>query len=147
MNILRVGFTLALAFAFPLMVWETRVALYPKLFGAAEIDYKRFASLTFGIVVFSLVLGALVKPEQLSLPLGLIGSTASPILVFVVPALMYRSQAQLITVKSTAISQTTHLPVGEEDSVGVWAAVLLYVGVTLVPVCLGVNIWQATSGQ
>jgi hypothetical protein len=124
------------------------ICQYPKLFGSAEIDYKRFASVTLGIVLFALVLGALVKPSQLSLPLGLIGSTASPMLVFVVPALMYRCQAELIAVKSTAINQKTQLPVGADDAnsyVGTWAAALLYVGGGLIPLCLAISIWQAVS--
>ena len=125
-----------------------RICQYPKLFGSAEIDYKRFASVTLGIVLFALVLGALIKPSQLSLPLGIIGSTASPLLVFVVPAMMYRSQAQLITEKSTTILQKTELPVGADDAnayVGTLAAVLLYAGAVLIPLCLAITIWQQTQ--
>jgi amino acid permease len=157
MVVLRAGFALAICFSFPLIAWEARVALAAKIFGEplpkenwqvalvedeeTDFNWKEFTTLNVGIVAFATVLGVLIPPSALNLPLGIIGSTAAPVLIFILPVLMHRRLVKLIEEGSEEVHHENNLA-GEGYSR--MATALLCFGATLIPLCLGVTMWQAT---
>ena len=87
MDVVRTGFGISCVLSFPLMVWEARHNLDILLFGNRPYAFWRNFGLNLGILVICGSIGMSVK--KLDVVLGFIGSTCSPIMVFILPALFY----------------------------------------------------------
>eukprot|EP00937_MAST-01D_sp_MAST-1D-sp2_P006439 g6439.t1 len=88
MDVVRVGFGFAIIFSYPVVVWEARHGLELQLFGhGAPFVMRRFVLLNVCIVGGTLIVGMFLP--TIGIPLGLIGSTCSPLIVFILPTLIF----------------------------------------------------------
>ena len=86
MDIVRTGFGVSMVLSYPLMVWEARENLDLLIFGGNRpYEFWRHFSLNFGILGVCGAIG--ISVQKLDVVLGFVGSTCSPIMVFVLPAL------------------------------------------------------------
>jgi amino acid permease len=147
-DVLRIGVTFSVVFAFPIIVWEARHGLEQQIFGHQPFDFWRNFGLNAGILAFALILGCIIPASGLNIPLGLIGSTASPLIVFILPALCHRELVKMEKEGSekifgpNAISRVNNFAGKTYETL---ADVALWSGVILIPVCLGVWAWQLAT--
>ena len=87
MDILRVGFGLSICLSYPLMVWEARHNLDVLFFGHRPYTFKRHLGLNIGIVSVAAAVGIYIS--GIASVLSLVGSTCSPCMVYILPALFY----------------------------------------------------------
>jgi amino acid permease len=87
MDIVRVGFGLSFTFSYPIILFEARHNLDMLVFGDQPYSFKRYLCWNIGIVSLTLTVGILAP--GIDVVLGLVGSTCSPMMVFVLPALFY----------------------------------------------------------
>lgn len=87
MDIVRTGFGIACVLSYPLMVWEARHNIDVLLFGNRKYQFWRNFGLNLGILSVCGAIGMTV--QDLDVVLGFVGSTCSPLMVFVLPALFY----------------------------------------------------------
>ena len=87
MDVVRTGFGIACVLSYPLMVWEARHNIDVLLFGNRPYAFWRNFCLNLGILSACGAIGMLV--QDLDVVLGFVGSTCSPLMVFVLPALFY----------------------------------------------------------
>lgn len=120
MDAVRLGFGISLVFTYPIVVWEARHCLSEILFGHHP-SYKQFFGLNAVIVLATTVVGMFAS--GIDEVLGIVGSTCSPMLVFILPTAFFLKAhpAPLISWKK--------MP----------SLIILVVGILLVPVC--VTLW------
>lgn len=118
MDVARVGFGLSFILSFPLMVWEARHNLDTLIFGRRKFGWRRHFMVTLFVVGVSCTIG-IVSPN-IQIVLELVGSTCSPIMVYILPGLFFLKAAP-----GPACSREKAPALG-----------LLALGCTLVPVCL-----------
>lgn len=87
MNVLRFCFGLALIFSYPVIMWELREVVDVQLFGHREPTHLRTLGLNLGIIIPALALAISIK--DVGVVFGLIGSTCSPTIVFILPPLFW----------------------------------------------------------
>jgi amino acid permease len=98
MNVLRACYGTGLLFAFPMMLWEARVNLYGLLWRGAqegeqeEPPFSVHVGLTVGLVGLTTLIGCVVK--DLGAVFGLVGSSCTPVLAYIIPAMLYESSGQ-----------------------------------------------------
>ena len=144
-DILRIGVTFSVVFAFPIIVWEARHGLEQQIFGHQPFHFWRNFGLNATILAFALILGCIIPASGLNIPLGLIGSTASPLIVFILPALCHRELVKMEREGSGQVfgpNAISHVNQYAGKTYEVLAEVTLWSGVVLIPVCLGVWAWQ-----
>lgn len=120
MNVVRVGFGLSFTFSYPVVLFEARHNLDMLVFGDQPYSFQRYLGWNVGIVVITTTVGILAP--GIEVVLGLVGSTCSPMMVFVLPALFY--------LYSDDDPWTTQRKVP--------AVMLLCWGIVLIPVCTAV---------
>jgi amino acid permease len=129
MDALRVGFGFALIFSYPVVVWEARHGLELQIFGHGKaFSWRRHFLLNLGIVGSSLVLGVAVP--SVVVPLGLVGSTCSPLIVFILPAQIF-----LHMKRNRMLEKDPALSPEELDALERKATAMLWVGYVLIPLC------------
>ena len=129
MDALRVGFGFALIFSYPVVVWEARHGLELQIFGHGKaFSLRRHFLLNLGIVGGSLVTGMAV-PTVL-VPLGLVGSTCSPLIVFILPALIFLSMKEKGQLDNDKVMDAAAL-----ETMAVKAKAALWTGYVLIPLC------------
>ena len=119
MNIVRVGFGLSMVLSFPLMIWEVRHNLNELLFGGSDLVFG------YRFVIFNIVLLILTTTIAIAAPgvgpvIELIGSTCSPLMVYILPALFFLHAKPGKMLRRENLAPLT----------------LLTVGVVMIPVCL-----------
>lgn len=87
MDIVRVGFGLALIFSYPVVVWEARRGTDEILFRHRPSTWQRHLGLNIVIVTATAVVGILAS--GIKDVIHLVGSTCSPMIVFILPALFH----------------------------------------------------------
>lgn len=117
MDVVRVGFGIALIFSYPVVVWEARRNLTTLIFGDMPYSFTRNFIMNLGIVAITTTVGV-VAPGVESV-LGVVGSTCSPMMMFVCPAAFY------LRAEDGAWTAPHKLP----------ALGLLIYGCVLIPVC------------
>ena len=94
MDLVRCGFGLSCCLSYPLMVWEARHNIDLLAFGERPYKVWRPLGLTVSILTLALVVG--MNASGIETVLELVGSTCSPCMVFILPALFYlKSQEDL----------------------------------------------------
>lgn len=120
MNVVRVGFGLSFTFSYPIILFEARHNLDMLVFGDQPYTFKRYLGWNIGIVAITTTVGILAP--GIEVVLGLVGSTCSPMMVFVMPALFY-----LYSDEDPWTNQRK-----------VFAVMLLCWGAVLIPICTAV---------
>jgi amino acid permease len=88
MDIVRTGFGLSFTFSYPIVLFEARHNLDMLIFGDDKpYSFNRYLGWNIGIVSLTTMVGILAP--GIEVVLGLVGSTCSPMMVFVMPALFY----------------------------------------------------------
>jgi len=87
MDILRVGYGLSLIFSYPIMLFELRHAIERYFTPGAPYSKRRHLLVNTCIIVPCTLVAILVK--SVGTVFGLLGSTTSPTIVFILPALFY----------------------------------------------------------
>lgn len=87
MDVLRVCFGAALVFSYPVIVYEARHGIEKLIFPSAEFSWTRHVVLNVILVTVTCVVGILVP--KIDTVFGLVGSTTSPTIVFILPAVFY----------------------------------------------------------
>ena len=87
MDAVRTGFGLSMVLSFPLMVWEARHNLDVLIFGDRPYTFWRNFGINLAIIAFTGAIGMSVG--QLDQVLTVVGSTCSPLMVYVLPASFY----------------------------------------------------------
>lgn len=89
MDVLRVGFGLALIFSFPVIIYEAREGIVHLFFQHSPSAHTpRFHFLlNLAMVSFACLIGILVP--QIDTIFGIVGSTATPMIVFILPAALW----------------------------------------------------------
>ena len=127
MDIVSVGFGFAIVFSYPIVVWEARRNLQHLLFGQKEFSFSRYVMLNAAIVIITGVIGIVAK--QIEVVLGLVGSTCSPMMIYVLPPLLYFESKKFMTSDELKNSGSTDMG----------AKALLLFGGILIPLC--VTLW------
>jgi amino acid permease len=125
MDVVRTGFGISCVLSYPLMVWEARHNLDVLIFGIRPYEFWRNFGLNVGILGVCGAIGMTVK--DLDVVLGFVGSTCSPVMVFVLPALFY-----LVPSKKSCCR-----------CVNIKAIFMLLWGLFLIPACLFV--WSLSN--
>lgn len=125
MDLLRAGFGVALVFSYPVIVYEARHSLDDLLFPGCPQTTARHVALNVGLVAVTCTLG-IVLPK-IEVVFSLVGSTCSPIVVFILPALFYL--------------KASPAPAASTEKVPAWL-VLAY-GVLCIPISVGT--WASTA--
>jgi hypothetical protein len=86
-SVLRIGFGFAIVFSYPVVLWEARVNLSRLIFGRTDLPAAANAALNLALVASTTVVGVLVP--RITDVLDLVGSTCSPAMIFILPALFY----------------------------------------------------------
>ena len=129
MDALRVGFGFALIFSYPVVVWEARHGLELQIFGHGKaFSWRRHFLLNVGIVGGSLLVGIAVP--TVIIPLGLVGSTCSPLIVFILPAQIF-----LHMKRNRMLEKDPALSPEELDALERKATAALWTGYVLIPLC------------
>lgn len=145
MDVLRVGFGLALIFSFPVIIYEAREGIVHLFFQnspAAHTSRFHFL-LNLAMVSFACLIGILVP--QIDTIFGIVGSTATPMIVFILPAALWlqvrpcRGYTQTARTRRslTRPLQAQRLdgdPIMNWDNATPW--MLLIFGLVLIPVAL-----------
>ena len=130
MNIVRAGFGVSMVLSFPLMIWEARhnvdVLLFAKEGTQSKLSYNFYRFLGLNIGLLTLITSTAVAAPGVSPVIELIGSTCSPIMMYVLPA-MFLLQ-----------SQTTKWLRRENAK----PLCLLFTGALLIPLCVFVWIMR-----
>jgi amino acid permease len=144
-DILRIGFALAIVFSFPIIIWEAKRGLEKQIWGLGlEYSLRRALLLNFALVTFCVILGALIPASALGLPLGFVGSTCSPLIMFILPCMMHQSlMEKRKEMRTTGIEVSVNQYEGQD---GLINAVLIG-GIVLIPLTFGVWIWQISVGN
>jgi len=79
LDVLRVGFGLAMVFSYPIIVWEARSNIDRLLFGRKAYSFKRYLFLNVCIIGTTTAIG--ISAKNIKTVLGIIGATCSPIMV------------------------------------------------------------------
>lgn len=87
MDAVRTGFGASMVLSFPLMVWEARHNLDVLIFGERPYAFWRNFGLNLAIVSVTGAVGMSVS--ELDQVLTVVGSTCSPLMVYILPALFY----------------------------------------------------------
>jgi amino acid permease len=87
MDVMRTGFGVSMVLSFPLMVWEARHNLDVLIFGDRPYAFWRNFGLNLGIVGFTGGIG--ISVSKLDQVLTVVGSTCSPLMIYILPALFY----------------------------------------------------------
>eukprot|EP00947_MAST-08B_sp_MAST-8B-sp1_P002234 g2234.t1 len=119
MDVVRVGFGLSVCLSYPLMVWEARHNLDVLFFGPQRpFSFKRHFGLSLGVI--TLAAGVGMAAPGIAPVLELVGSTCSPCMVYVLPALFFLKAQQGPWMRRKNCT----------------ALALLSVGLALIPICL-----------
>jgi amino acid permease len=149
MDVLRLGFGFALIFSYPIVVWEARHMLVQECSresatneaaefnaeeagGSSEHAWLLHVLLNLSIVGSTTVLGVFT-PSVLE-PLHFIGATCSPLIVFILPALIFRK-----------LQQDGSTPAPQFRRQQQMAGAILLFGVALIPVATTVTIVDLLS--
>ena len=81
----RCGFGLSFVLSYPVIIFEARANIDLLLFGAVPYDFWRSFKLNVALVGITTLVGILAP--TIDVVLGLVGSTCSPTMMFVLPAL------------------------------------------------------------
>ena len=149
MDVLRLGFGFALIFSYPIVVWEARHMLVQECSHCLATNddaasdgedagigdthtWLPHVLLNVCIVGCTTVLGVLM-PSVLE-PLHFIGATCSPLIVFILPALIFRKLEQDGSTPANKFRRQQHL-----------AGAMLVFGVVLIPVATTVTVVNLAS--
>eukprot|EP00658_Telonema_sp_P-2_P030964 TRINITY_DN23283_c0_g1_i4.p1 TRINITY_DN23283_c0_g1~~TRINITY_DN23283_c0_g1_i4.p1 ORF type:complete len:493 (+),score=126.19 TRINITY_DN23283_c0_g1_i4:254-1732(+) len=122
MDVLRVGYGISLIFSYPIMLFELRHSIEKLAFGDEPYSFKRHLLINLAIIVPCTIVAIFV--ESVGTVFGLVGSTTSPTIVFILPSLFY-------------------LKLREDGKMRSVAKVLLVLGVLMIPICVvmwGINL-------
>ena len=86
-DVLRVGFGFAIIFSYPVVVWEARAGIDELLFPGKAYSIVRYFLLN--LVIIGLTTGIAIRFPSIDVVLGYVGSTCSPTMVYVLPAVFY----------------------------------------------------------
>eukprot|EP00040_Diaphanoeca_grandis_P039741 m.259988 g.259988 ORF g.259988 m.259988 type:complete len:495 (+) comp39014_c0_seq1:71-1555(+) len=86
-DVIRMGYGLALIFAYPVLLFEMRHCIDELIFGDIAWSRKRQFFLNLGIIGFCTLLAILIK--SIGTVFGFIGATSGSLLVYVMPSLFY----------------------------------------------------------
>lgn len=123
-DIISVGFGLAIIFSYPVVVWEARRNIQHLVFGDKEFSFDKYVMLNLVIVSITATVGILAA--QIEVVLGLVGSTCSPMMIYVLPPLLY--------LKSREFVKPSELPEYKKRDAG--AYLLLVFGLSVIPLCI-----------
>jgi solute carrier family 38 (sodium-coupled neutral amino acid transporter), member 2 len=126
-DIVSVGFGVAIVFSYPIVVWEARRNLQHLLFGQKEFAFSRYVMLNASIVIITGVVG--IVASGIEKVLGLVGSTCSPMMIYVLPPLLYFESKKFLSADELKNTGSTDLG----------AKALLLFGIVLIPLC--VTLW------
>jgi len=124
MDVVSVGFGLAIIFSYPVVVWEARRNIQHLVFGDAEFSFGRYVLLNASIVIVTGTIG--VAAKQIETVLGIVGSTCSPMMIYVLPPLLF--------LEARKFMNPAELQETSADARGAYA--LLIFGVVLIPLCV-----------
>jgi len=119
MNFVRVGFGMSMVLSFPLMIWEVRHNLNELLFHGSELVFG-FRFIVFNIALLILTTSIAIAAPGVGPVIEFIGSTCSPLMVYILPSLFY-----LRAKRGKWVRRENLAPL-----------ILLVVGVTMIPVCI-----------
>jgi len=88
MDILRVGYGISLILSYPVMLFELRHILEKYAVGD-DADYSLKRHLIVNFVVISVCTAVAINVQSVGTMFGLIGSTTSPCIVFILPSVFY----------------------------------------------------------
>jgi sodium-coupled neutral amino acid transporter 11 len=86
-DVVRLAFGLALVLSYPIVVWEARHNIVEILFNGRDMRQWEHVGLNLVIVTATTAIGILAP--DIEVVLKLVGSTCSPLMVFVLPSLFY----------------------------------------------------------
>lgn len=128
MDVVRLGFGASLVFSYPIVLWEARKNLDVLIFGKLPYKFKRYLVLNISIISCTTLIG--VVAPGIDSVLGLVGSTCSPMMVFILPSLFYLESYRINYTSSNTLWC-------REVLASQWkATTLLVFGTTLIPVCI-----------
>lgn len=129
-NICRAGIVIFILFSYPLQILPCRASLSHLFASSTPSDgaVKHIVLTTFILMLTFLIA---INVSQLELVLGIIGSTGSVTISFLLPSLFYLKL----------------FPESEWRGARTAARALLGVGVVIMIVCLIINIWHAVYGR
>eukprot|EP00939_MAST-03C_sp_MAST-3C-sp1_P005453 g5453.t1 len=127
MDIVSVGFGFAIVFSYPVVVWEARRNIQHLVFGKKHFSFGRYVALNAVIVTTTGIIGVLA--HKVDTVLGIVGSTCSPMMIYVLPPLLF--------LEARKFMNPAELLESSADARGAYG--LLILGIVLIPLC--VTLW------
>mmetsp|Transcript_3971 Transcript_3971/g.7613 ORF Transcript_3971/g.7613 Transcript_3971/m.7613 type:complete len:253 (+) Transcript_3971:215-973(+) len=88
MDIVRAGFGFSFVLSYPLMAWEARESLHFLLWGPS-VPHSTWRQFVLNVLVIAFTASLGIEVRGIDTVFGAIGSTTSPMIVFVLPAVFY----------------------------------------------------------
>ena len=135
MNIVRVGFGISMILSFPLMIWEARHNLDVLLFTSSKSSNKKRKKYSFkrfmllNVILLTIQTTVAILAPGIAPVIELIGSTCSPLMMYILPALFVLKSSGNATNANTGMKSWCKKEFAGE-------LILLFIGLTLIPLCL-----------